>query len=288
MPKVRVNLHERSYDISIGNNLLRNIGYDIAVLNLGRKCVVITDDKVGALYARQVCQGLIDAGFITDEITLPQGEDNKCLASVERCYHQMLSFGLDRKSFVVALGGGLIGDLAGFAAATYMRGIRCIQVPTTLLADVDASIGGKTGVNLREGKNLVGAFHQPKAVFIDVDTLKTLNKRDILSGFAEMLKHALIRDRAAYALIKENANHILKLDAHVMEKAIAESCRIKADIVEKDELEENIRALLNFGHTIGHAIESLSIEKKYAIQAWRSGGDRHLLLPLTCRQNWGI
>jgi 3-dehydroquinate synthase len=261
MPKIRINLRERSYDVVTGSSMLRNLGYDITSLNLGRKCVIITDDKVGALYGGAVQKGLTAAGFIVGEITLPQGEDNKCLANVERCYHQMLSFGLDRKSFVVALGGGVIGDLSGYVAATYMRGIRFIQAPTTLLAAVDASIGGKTGVNLREGKNLVGAFHQPQAVFIDVDTLKTLDNRDILSGFAEMLKHALIRDRQLYMYLKENFGRILKHDARIMEHAIISSCKIKADIVEKDEREENIRALLNFGHTIGHAIESLSIEK---------------------------
>lgn len=261
MQKIQVNLPERKYDITISAGLLSNIGYEIASLNLGRKCVIITDDKVSSLYAQKVNRSLADAGYIINMITLPQGEENKNLANVEHSYHHMLSFGLDRKSFVITLGGGLIGDLAGFVAATYMRGIRFIQVPTTLLAAVDASIGGKTGVNLREGKNLVGAFHQPQAVFIDVETLKTLHNRDILSGLAEILKHALICNEELYFFLISNISRILKLDAHPLEHIISESCRIKAKIVEQDEHEEGIRTYLNFGHTIGHAIESLSIEK---------------------------
>ena len=261
MQKIQVNLPERNYDIIIGGGLLGNIGSNIVSLKAGRTCVIITDDKVGSLYAQQVNRSLADAGFVVNIITLRQGEENKNLSNVEYCYHQMLSLGLDRKSFVVALGGGLIGDLAGFVAATYMRGIRFFQVPTTLLAAVDASIGGKTGVNLREGKNLIGAFHQPEAVFIDVETFKTLHNREILSGLAEILKHGLIFDEMLYSYLVNNIMGILKLDAHHLEHIISESCRIKARIVEQDEHEEGIRACLNFGHTIGHAIESLSIEK---------------------------
>ncbi len=260
MARVRVNLGARSYDINIGGGVLDDLGNDITELNLGRKCVVITDDKVGQLYAEQVVNSLAKANYVVGEIRLPQGEENKSLPNVERCYHEMLSLGLDRKSFVVALGGGVIGDLAGFAASTFMRGIPFIQVPTTLLADVDASTGGKTGVNLREGKNLVGAFHQPRGVFIDIDTLKTLEKRDLLSGFVEVLKHSLIRDAEFYSFLKEDFEKIMKIDARTMENTVSRSCVIKARIVEADERETGSRALLNFGHTVGHAIESLSVE----------------------------
>jgi len=261
MARVRVNLGPRSYDIHIGCGVLDNLGYDITELNLGRKCVVITDDKVGKLYADEVVQSLVAADYVVGEIRLPQGEKNKSLKNIERCYHEMLSLRLDRKSFVVALGGGLIGDLAGFAAASYMRGIPIIQVPTTLLADVDASTGGKTGVNLREGKNLVGAFHQPRGVFIDIETLRTLEKRDLRAGFIEVLKHSLIRDGEFYGFLKEDFDKIMEVDTRTMENTISRSVKIKADIVEADERERGSRALLNFGHTIGHAVESLSIEK---------------------------
>ena len=268
MVGIRVSLGERSYDISIGSDIIKNIGNDITELNLGRKCVIITDDKVGKLYGNSLLRSLTDAGYTVGEIQLPQGEENKSLKNVERCYHTMLSLGLDRKSFVAALGGGLTGDIAGFVASTFMRGIPFIQVPTTLLADVDASIGGKTGVNLREGKNLVGTFHQPSAVFIDIDTLKTLDKRDLLSGFVEVLKHGLIRDSEFFSYLKENFDRIMEIDSRTMEAAISRSCRIKASIVEEDERESGTRALLNFGHTVGHAVESLSVEMG---QAYRHG-----------------
>ena len=260
MSRVKVKLGERSYEIVIGSGSLKTFGNDLTDLGLGRKCVIITDENVGRLYANHAMASLTDAGYIAGEIRLPQGEENKSLKNVERCYHTMLSLGLDRGSFVVALGGGLIGDLAGFVAATYMRGIPFIQAPTTLLADVDASIGGKTGVNLHEGKNLVGAFHQPRAVFIDTSALKTLEKRDVVAGFVEIIKHALIKDSEFYAFLRRNAARILKLAARMLEETIEWSCRIKAAVVEEDEKESGNRALLNLGHTLGHAIESLSVE----------------------------
>jgi 3-dehydroquinate synthase len=259
MEKITVSLGERSYDIIIEAGGIARLGAYLGGLRLGAKCAVITDPRVKGLCGSLVTNSLADAGLKVDVVTFPEGEENKTLAAVERLYHEMLSLGLDRKSFVVALGGGLVGDVAGFAAATYMRGIRFVQVPTTLLAQVDASVGGKVGVNLPEGKNLVGAFHQPSLVLIDPDVLRTLDPRDLKAGFAEVIKYGIIRDADFFSFLEENWEAILSLEPSAMEKVIAVSCRIKAGVVAADEREESgLRAILNFGHTVAHAIEALS------------------------------
>ncbi len=264
MEKITVPLGERSYDILIEASSLSKVGSVVVALGFGRKAVVVSDDNVEPLYGDSVSDSLTSAGFDVKTLIFSAGEENKTLETVERLYHDMLSFGLDRKSFVVALGGGLVGDVAGFAAATYMRGIPFVQVPTTLLAQVDASVGGKVGVNLTEGKNLVGAFHQPSFVLIDPDVLETLDERDVKAGFAEVVKYGIIRDADFFSFLEENYRDILSLEPSAVEKAVAISCRIKADVVAADEREESgLRAILNFGHTIAHSLEALTDYNTY-------------------------
>jgi len=255
---VRVELAERSYDIVIAAGSRARVGELCRGLGLGSRCLVVTDETVGPLYGRPVVEGLREPGFAVESVAIEPGEQVKALATVERLYDDMLRCGLDRKSFVVALGGGVVGDVAGFAAATYMRGIAVVQVPTTVVAQVDSSIGGKTGVNLAEGKNLVGAFHQPRLVVIDPETLYTLEERDLRAGFAEIVKHGVIRDAVHFAWLEAYVAAFLGLDLPTLEEAIAESCRIKAAVVALDERESGLRAILNFGHTVGHALEALT------------------------------
>ncbi len=249
---VRVNLSDRSYDILIGHGLLGEIG-KLAAERLGRKRgVVVTDSHVGPLYARAVQTSLAEAGISAFVVTVPAGEASKSMAVVEDVCREMLKGGLDRKSFLVALGGGVIGDLAGFAASIFLRGIPFIQVPTTVLSQVDSSVGGKTGVNTPEGKNLIGTFAQPALVVADIDTLKSLPRREHAEGFAEIIKHGAIRNAAMFHDITEVAD-----GSGDLADLIRQNVSIKARIVEEDEHElTGLRALLNFGHTIGHAIEA--------------------------------
>jgi len=249
---VRVNLSTRSYDIFIGPGLLPQIGeYATGLLKRG-KCAVVTDSNVGPLYAQTVMESLAAAGITAVLITVPPGESSKSMAVVEDVCRQMLRAGLDRHSFLVALGGGVIGDLAGFAASIFLRGIPFIQVPTTVLSQVDSSVGGKTGVNTPEGKNLLGTFSQPSLVLADVDTLSSLHPREYREGFAEIIKHAAIKDETMFAAISSVAD-----DRSTLPELIRRNVAIKARIVEEDEHETTgQRALLNFGHTIGHAIEA--------------------------------
>ncbi len=248
--RVPVELASRAYSIEIGSGLLTSVGASIAALGIGQKGVVITDSRVGPLYADQVIQSLAQAGLQTTLLTVPAGEKSKSLSIAESLLEQMTAAGLDRGSFVVALGGGVIGDLAGFVASIYFRGIPYVQIPTTVLAQVDSSIGGKTGVNLATGKNLVGSFHQPRAVFADVSTLETLPPREFNEGFAEIIKHAIIRDAALFRQLE----NFKRAD---LAEIIHRNIEIKAAIVSEDEFEsKGLRALLNFGHTIGHGIEN--------------------------------
>jgi len=262
--KIRVALGDRSYDIVIEAGCTARVGSALAQLRFGRKGVVISDDNVRRLYGSIVADSLAKSGFDVKVLTIPAGEENKTLDTVARLYHEMLSFSLDRKSFVVALGGGLVGDVAGFAAATYMRGIPFVQVPTTLLAQVDASVGGKVGVNLPEGKNLVGAFHQPSLVLIDPTVLNTLPERELRAGFAEVIKYGVIRDADFFSFLEGSYRDILSLEPSAIDKTVAISCRIKADVVAADEREESgLRAILNFGHTVAHSIEALTDYETY-------------------------
>jgi 3-dehydroquinate synthase len=200
----------------------------------------------------------VKAGFEPDLITMPAGETAKSLKSVQDCHDQLAAQRLERKSFIIALGGGVIGDLAGFVAATYLRGIPFVQVPTTLLAQVDSSVGGKTGVNLKAGKNLVGAFYQPRLVLCDLDTLDALPEREFRAGLAEVIKYGIIADATLFAQLERDLPKILKREEKILAPIIARCCEIKAEVVGKDETETGLRSILNFGHTIGHAIENSS------------------------------
>ncbi|HZL79724.1 MAG TPA: 3-dehydroquinate synthase [Candidatus Limnocylindrales bacterium] len=257
---VQVPLGNRSYAIKVGGGLLLRLGAECVNLepNLDQRCAIITDPNVGEKFAKIVFDSLHRSGYLPVLITVPAGEKSKRIAVVERCYDQLAAHRLERKSFIVALGGGVVGDLAGFAAATYLRGIPFVQVPTTLLAQVDSSVGGKTGVNLRAGKNLVGAFYQPQLVLCDLDALKTLPKREYVSGLAEVIKYGVIYDAILFARLERNLPKLLQRDAATLAAVVARCCEIKAEVVGQDETESGLRAILNFGHTIGHAIENSS------------------------------
>ena len=240
---VQVPLGNRSYAIQVGGCLLSRLGAECAQLKLGQACAVITDSNVGKHFATAALKSLAASGFAPVLISVPAGEKSKRLAVVEKCYDQLATHRLERKSFIVALGGGVVGDLAGFVAATYLRGIPFVQVPTTLLAQVDSSVGGKTGVNLKAGKNLVGAFYQPKLVLCDLDTLLTLPPREYVSGLAEVIKYGVIYDATFFAQLERNLPKLLQRDAATLAAVIARCCEIKADVVGQDETESGLRAL---------------------------------------------
>ncbi len=239
-----------SCKILIGQGLLKKAGQLSAPIIKGRTAAVVTDENVGPLHADSLREGLEAAGFAVKVITLPAGEEHKRLSTVARLYDFFLDSGLTRSDAVFALGGGVVGDMAGYAAATYMRGIPVVQVPTTLLAQVDSSIGGKTGVDLPRGKNLVGAFHQPRLVISDIDTLRTLPEPVFKDGMAEVLKYGFIWDEA---LLRETENG----SVNSIEAVVSRCAAIKAKVVSQDELDTGLRNLLNFGHTLGHAMEKL-------------------------------
>jgi len=250
---VPVSIPGASCRVLVGCGLLAKTGELCAEAGLRGKCALISDDNVAKLHGAAVLDSLRAAGFAPVLLAVPAGEKSKSLAVAENLLERMAEGGLDRGSFVVALGGGVVGDLAGFVAAIYQRGIPFVQIPTTIVAQVDSSVGGKTGVNLRAGKNLVGSFHQPRLVLADIDTLATLPDREYREGFAEVIKHAAIRDAAMLETIDPLA------DRSSLAPLIARNIAIKAAIVAEDEKEESgTRALLNFGHTIGHAIENVA------------------------------
>ena len=264
MRRLTVDLVGRPYEIHIGPGLLDRLGELLRPLRPSR-LLVITDARVGPLYAGRA-RAVLDALAPTAVFELAGGETSKDMRAVEAVLDALLASGADRRSVVVALGGGVIGDIAGFAAAIYMRGIRFVQVPTTLLAQVDSSVGGKTGVNHPRGKNLIGAFHQPEAVVADTDTLRTLPPRELSAGLAEVLKHGLLADADYFARVRNDLPRLLDCDETALAEAIARSCEIKAAIVARDEKESGERALLNLGHTFGHAIEALT-----GYQRWLHG-----------------
>ncbi len=250
---IEVALGERSYPIRIGAGLLDDAAQWRDSLR-GRHALVVTDAHVAPLYLDRVRAGL--ASHTHDALVLPAGESSKTLANAERIFDALAALGANRDGTIVALGGGVIGDLAGFAAACWMRGIDFVQMPTTLLAMVDSSVGGKTGVNVDAGKNLVGAFHQPRVVVADTATLATLPPREYAAGLAEVVKYGAIGDESFFAWLQFNAEALLAHDADVLAEAIAFSCAYKAGVVARDERETGERALLNFGHTFGHALEA--------------------------------
>jgi len=253
--EIPVELGEDSYTIHIGAGLLDAVGTIVGPDEAGQQAAVITDDNLEKLYAPVVARSLEEAGWEVCSLAVPSGEGSKTLATAGQLCEQLAEAGLDRGSVVFAVGGGMVGDLAGFVAAVYMRGIRFIQVPTSLLAQVDASVGGKVAVDLPRGKNLVGAFHQPQAVIIDTNTLQTLEDRQLRSGLGEVIKHAAIADEAMFGYLEENLGRLRKGDAVSLKYVLARNCQIKAEVVAADPHEQGRRAVLNFGHTIGHALE---------------------------------
>jgi 3-dehydroquinate synthase len=226
-------------------------------------CAIVSDSNVAPQYGRAAWEALAQSGFEPVLITVPAGETAKTLDTVRSCYDQLADRRLERKSFIVALGGGVVGDLAGFVAATYLRGIAFVQVPTTLLSQVDSSVGGKVGVNLRAGKNLIGAFYQPRLVLCDLATLKTLPAREYISGLAEVIKYGIIYDAALFERLERELPKLLRRDPKALATVIARCCEIKAEVVRQDETENGLRAILNFGHTVGHALEAISHYGKY-------------------------
>jgi len=253
MQRLNIELAERSYPILVGPGLLdRAAVLDEAVR--ARDVLVVTNDTVGPLYLERLRRGL--AGRRVEHVVLPDGERYKTLDTLGRVFDALIDHRMNRDACIVALGGGVVGDMAGFAAACYQRGVDYVQVPTTLLAQVDSSVGGKTGVNHPGGKNLIGAFHQPRAVVSDTDTLATLPPRELRAGLAEVIKAALVADRGFLHWIEANLEALLALEAGAVAHAIRRSCEIKAAIVAEDEREHGRRALLNLGHTFGHAIET--------------------------------
>lgn len=257
--KVSVAIDQKSYDIHIGDGLLHTVGALVAGAMKGRKICVVTDETVAKIYLLPLMKNLEAAGFnCYPPIIIPAGEHSKNFQNFQLIAEKCLSYKLNRSSALLALGGGVVGDITGFAAATIMRGIHYIQVPTTLLAQVDSSVGGKTGINTPQGKNLLGAFYQPDCVIMDTETLRTLPLRELRAGYAEIVKYALINDLPFFDWLEANGEALLAGDVALQKYAIKKSCTAKAGIVSADEKEEkDIRALLNLGHTFGHALESI-------------------------------
>ncbi len=262
MRELSVGLGERSYPILIQQGLLDDIGSRLHKNPFAKRYGIIADDHVASLFGERLLASLHSSDIQAEMITFARGEASKNLATVAELSSTLARMGFDRKDGLLALGGGVTGDITGFLAACYMRSIPFAQVPTTLLSQVDSSVGGKTGVDIPEGKNLVGAFYQPKAVFIDSQILRQLPQSELLNGLAEVIKYGVIYDRDFFKFLEMSRKDILALDLQVLEDVIARCCKIKAAIVEADEQESDLRRILNFGHTIGHAVEAAS---KYSL-----------------------
>jgi 3-dehydroquinate synthase len=254
---IRVETPSARYDVFVGGGLLRSLAprMERVAGRLPRRIFVLTSPEIWALWGETLSESFPEPPLA---LLLPPGERHKTLANVEKLARQMVSAGGDRSSLLIAFGGGIVGDVGGFLAAIFMRGIRYVQVPTTFLAQVDSSVGGKTGVNLPEGKNLIGSFHHPLAVFADIGVLGTLSERELRSGLMESVKAGIIRDRTLVRFMEEHVDEVLRRDEKALEKVIAASVRMKADVVNRDERESGLRMILNFGHTIGHAIEQVT------------------------------
>jgi len=254
---VQVQLGERSYPIVVGNGVIQQLGTELAVAFTARRVCVVTNPTIRALYGARVV-GLLEAsGFTVDVVEIPDGEAYKHIGTLSAIYDRILALKPERSWPIVALGGGVVGDVAGFAAATLLRGMPFVQVPTTLLAQVDSSVGGKTGINHDQGKNLIGAFYQPSSVWIDLDTLASLPRREFLAGLAEVIKYGVILDADLFALLEDETDAIVRMESDILRHVVARCCRLKADVVGADERESGMRAVLNFGHTLGHAVENL-------------------------------
>jgi 3-dehydroquinate synthase len=254
--KVKVELGERSYEILIGRGVLSQLGDVCRAAACGDSVLLVSDRNVNRFYGEQ-CETLLSAvGCRVGREVIPARESSKSGRRLFKLYEAALANGMMRDDFMVALGGGVVGDLTGYAAATYMRGIRFVQIPTSLLAMVDSSVGGKTGINLPQGKNLIGAFHQPAAVLIDLDVLETLPKREYLSGLAEVIKYGVIVDPRFFEGLEHHVEELLARDSEYLRYVVRRCCEIKAEVVGFDEREKGLRAILNFGHTFGHALEN--------------------------------
>jgi len=258
MERINVGLGDRSYPIWVGDGILESLGDALEAVSFPRRIALVTNETVSPLYGDRVEALLSRVGYQVLPVVLPDGEEYKTLSTVEKIFDALLENGFDRSSGLLALGGGVVGDMCGFAAATYMRGIPFVQVPTTLLSQVDSSVGGKTGVNHLLGKNMIGAFYQPRHVHIDVSTLSTLPQREFSAGMAEVVKYGIIRDADFFTWIRNNTDILRSRDARSLIHCVVRSCQIKANVVENDERESSLRAILNYGHTFGHAIEALA------------------------------
>jgi len=257
MKKIRVRLGERSYNILIGRGLINDCGRILETLKIGTDAVVITNRRVSGLYGDAVARALKKNAFTIRFELISDSEKAKSLSTAEGILNRLSRYDVGKRIFIIALGGGVVGDLAGFVASVYKRGIPYVQMPTTLLAQVDSSIGGKVAVDLSVAKNLVGSFYQPRAVICDISAVKTLPLRQIRNGLAEIIKYGVIKDAALFRYLELNYKRVLKLEDSALEHIISRSCKIKSDIVAKDELDRRcVRAVLNYGHTIGHAVEA--------------------------------
>ncbi|QGG46595.1 3-dehydroquinate synthase [Heliorestis convoluta] len=276
--EVQVQLGDRSYPIYIGHQILSHAHEILGPRIEGKRILIVTNEQVYDLQGQKLQQSLEKVAATVDVVTIPDGEEHKTIDTLSTLYDAAVEKNLERSSLIVALGGGIVGDIAGLLAATYMRGIPFIQIPTTLLAQVDSSVGGKVAVNHRKGKNLIGAFYQPQAVLIDSETLQTLPSREISAGYAEIIKTALLGDSELFGYLEKNSQAILQLEPDALRHTIAACCRIKAAVVSADEEEKGQRALLNLGHTFGHAIETLT-----HYQVYRHGEAVAIGLVAACR-----
>jgi len=258
MKRLSIDLGDRSYDIRVGRRLLQQAGAWVTEITNPSRVVVITHPSINRLYGEKLSAGFSSAKVPIHCIEVPEGERSKSLQQAEKIYDRLLEWKCDRQTVLVALGGGVIGDLTGFVAATYVRGVPFIQIPTTVLAQVDSSVGGKTAVNHPRGKNMIGAFYQPKLVVADLETLESLPEKEFKAGLAEIIKYGVIEDAALFHYLENETQKILAHDDTALAHIVATSCAIKAKVVEKDERESHYRMVLNFGHTVGHAIESLT------------------------------
>jgi len=252
---VRVDLGERSYDVRVGRGLIAEAGAEIVALAGKRRVAILTDETVAAHHLAALQASLAAEGIDAPALALPAGEATKCWAELGRAVEWLIARKIERKDLVIALGGGVIGDLAGFAASILRRGVRFVQIPTTLLAQVDSSVGGKTGINSPQGKNLIGAFHQPALVLTDIDVLGTLSPRDFRAGYGEVAKYGLLGDEGFFEWLEKDGPRLAS-DPALLQRAVRHSVAMKAGIVQRDETEQGERALLNLGHTFGHALES--------------------------------
>lgn len=262
-PVLSVDLADRSYPIYVGAGVLKELNAALALHSASGRAIIITDQNVASHYGDAVSDALSDANRDCELLIVPAGEQSKSADGAASLYDRMFDLSVERSDTIVALGGGVVGDLAGFVAATFKRGVNYVQIPTSLLAMVDSSIGGKTAINHPRGKNMIGVFYQPKMVFADTATLKTLPARELGCGLAETVKHAIIRDGEFFEYLETNTKKILALDEQLMVDLVVRNCRIKADVVSADERESGLRGILNFGHTVGHTFETVLSGDRY-------------------------